>query len=160
MSDDNTPSPGQCLMAYLTDNKLTEYGQVILGSDVRAVLNITIPRLGTQKQFQNLALAELTAVDYCRNILLGKGKYLTQSGGDYRILLPSENARQVEVYVSQADRKLKRALKLSKSSQQLATNQQPDNTNVRIMMKREAIRNRVDFGDKAGKRLAEGGGHD
>jgi hypothetical protein len=136
-------------MAYLTDNKLTDYGQVILGDDVRAVLGITIPRLGTQKQFRNLALAELTAVDYCRNILLGKGKYLTQSGGDYRILLPSENARQVEVYVSQADRKLKRALKLSKSSQQAATNQQPDNTNVRIMMKREAIRNRVDFGDKA-----------
>jgi hypothetical protein len=75
-------------------------------------------------------------------------------------LLPSENARQVEVYVSQADRKLKRALKLSKSSQQLATNQQPDNTNVRIMMKREAIRNRVDFGDKSGKRLVEGSSHD
>lgn len=148
MSDD-TPSPGKCLMAYMTDNHLTDYGQVILAADVRAVLGLTIPKLGTQKQFRDLALAELTAVDYCRNVLLGKGKYLTQSGGDYRILLPSENARQVETYVNQADRKLKRALKLSKSSQQAATNQQPDNTNVRIMMKREAIRNRVDFGSKA-----------
>lgn len=148
MSDDNTPSPGKCLMAYLTDHHLTDYGQVILADDVRSVLGIKIPKIGTQQQFRDLALAELTAIDYCRNILLGKGKYLTQRGGDYRILLPSENARQIDTYMSQADRKLKRALKLSKSTQQEATNQHPDNTNVRIMMKREAIKNRVDFGSK------------
>lgn len=150
MSDDNnTPSPGKCLMAYLSENNLTDYGTVIHGDDVREVLGIKIPKMGTQQQFRDLALAELTAVDYCRNVLLGKGKYLTQRGGDYRILLPSENARQVDTYMSQADRKLKRALKLSKSSQQAATNQHPDNVNVRIMMKREAIKNRVDFGSKA-----------
>lgn len=148
MSDERTTSPGQCLMSYLTHNQLTDYGQVILGEDVRAVLGIKIPRLGTQKQFRDLALAELTAIDYCRNVLLGKGKYLTRRGDDYRILLPSENAQQVNTYMSQADRKLKRALKLSKGAEQAATGQNPDNTQVRIMMKREAIKNRVDLGSK------------
>ena len=148
MNENEKPHPGKCLMAFMTDNNLTEYGSVILADDVRQVLGLVIPKMGTQRQFRDLALAELTAVDYVRNILLGKGKYLTMRDGDYRILLPSENARQVEAYMSQADKKLKRALKLTKSSQQVA-NQAPDNTNVRIMMKREAIKNRVDFGSKA-----------
>ena len=148
MSDHEKPSLGKCLMTYLTDNELTDYGTVILADDVRQVLGITVPKVGTQRQFRDLALAELTAVDYCRNLLLGEGKYLTQSGGNYRILLPSENARQVESYVSQADKKLKRALKLTRSTQRLA-NQAPDNTNVRIMMKRESLKSRVDFRSEA-----------
>lgn len=148
MNENEKPHPGKCLMAFLTDQGLTDYGSVILADDVRQVLGLVIPKMGTQRQFRDLALAELTAVDYCRNLLLGKGKYLTMRDGDYRILLPSENARQVEAYMAQADKKLKRALKLTKSSQQVA-NQAPDNTNVRIMMKRESIRNRVDFGSKA-----------
>lgn len=148
MNENEKPHPGKCLMAYLTANDLTEYGAVILTDDVRQVLGLVIPKMGTQRQFRDLALAELTAVDYCRNILLGKGKYLTQRDGDYRILLPSENARQVESYMAQADKKLKRALKLTKSTQQVI-NQAPENTSIRIMMKREAIKNRVDFGSKA-----------
>lgn len=43
MSDERTTSPGQCLMSYLTHNQLTDYGQVILGEDVRAVLGSKSP---------------------------------------------------------------------------------------------------------------------
>ena len=139
---------GKCLMEYLKRHGLDEYGSVILASDVRAVLGLEVPEIGTQKQFRDLALAELGAVDYCRNILLGRGKYLTQRDGDYRILLPSENARQVESYMSQADKKLKRALKLTRGAPHL-DNHAPDNTAVRILMKRESIRNRADFGSNA-----------
>ena len=126
------------LFAELEERGLLEYGSVISGAIVRRIIGVQMPEIGTKREFDDVALAELSAVDYVRNILLGRGKYLTGSGGNYRILLPSENKRQVDIYMSQADNKLRRALKLSKNMPSVVNRH--DNTSARIMMKRESIR--------------------
>lgn len=128
------------LLIELRHRGLLEYGSVISGVLVRELLGLTYPETGTKAQFDEIALAELGAIDYVRNILLGEGKYLAGAGGDYRILLPSENKRQVETYMRQADKKLRRAQKLSQNSPQLDT-WKPDNTAARLLLKRAALRN-------------------
>ena len=104
------------LLAALRGRGLLEYGSVIKGEEVRDILGIEYPEVGTKKDFDEVALAELGAVDYVRNILLGEGKFIASHQGDYRILLPSENKRQVDAYMQQADRKLRRARKLSRAT--------------------------------------------
>lgn len=117
---------------------LLEYGSVISGDIVRRILGLRMPAVGTKRDFDEVTLAELGAIDYVRNTLLGRGKYLAGASGDYRILLPSENKRQVDIYMNQADNKLRRALKLSKNMPSVV--KRHDNTSARIMMKRESIR--------------------
>jgi hypothetical protein len=129
----------KALYEELKARDLLDYGCVIKGEVVRDILGIEYPEVGTKKDFDEVALAELGAVDYVRNILLGDGKYLASQQGDYRILLPSENKRQVDIYMNQADRKLRRALKLSRSMPQIDS-QPRDNTTARLMMKRESLR--------------------
>ncbi len=129
----------KALYDELKARDLLDYGCVINGDVVREILGIAYPEVGTKKDFDEVALAELGAVDYVRNILLGEGKYLASQQGDYRVLLPSENKRQVDIYMNQADRKLRRALKLSRSMQQVDSRSQ-DNTTARLVMKRESIR--------------------
>lgn len=118
---------------------MTEYGSVIPGDTVREILGIEYPSVGTKKDFDEIALAEMSAVDYVRNVLLGEGKYISSCRGDYRILLPSENKLQVEAYMIQADRKLRRAQKLSRNMPN-SVNVLRDNLSERITMKRESIR--------------------
>ena len=129
----------KALYDELKARDLLDYGCVINGDVVREILGIAYPEVGTKKDFDEVALAELGAVDYVRNILLGEGKYLASQQGDYRVLLPSENKRQVDIYMNQADRKLRRALKLSRSMLQVDSRSQ-DNTTARLVMKRESIR--------------------
>lgn len=104
------------LFARLEAAGLLEYGSVIPAELIRGALGLHYPEVATKKEFDRLALAELAGVDYVRNILLGRGMYLAQHKEGYRILLPSENARQVELYVSSADKKLNRALKLTRNT--------------------------------------------
>lgn len=129
----------KALYEELKARDLLDYGCVIKGEVVRDILGLAYPEVGTKKDFDEVALAELGAVDYVRNILLGDGKYLASQQGDYRILLPSENKRQVDIYMNQADRKLRRALKLSRSMPQIDSHPR-DNTTARLMMKRESLR--------------------
>jgi hypothetical protein len=131
--------PGKCLLAYLREYGLDDYGSVILTEKVRDVLGLEYPEVGTKKEFDALALAELSAVDYVRNALLNEGKYFASSNGNYRVLLPSENAQQIESYMSGADRKLHRALKLARSAP-ATDGYKSDNTLARILLKRESIR--------------------
>lgn len=126
------------LLAELEKRGLTEYGSVIPSSLVRDVVGLVMPEVGRKEDFDAVTLAELGAIDYVRNILLGQGKYLASAQGNYRILLPSENARQVEMYVTQADRKLRRALKLNRNTPK--EHAPPSQHDVRIVMKRESIR--------------------
>lgn len=146
MAEEPTKHRGKCLLDWLRSRHLDEFGSVILGDEVRRIIDIDYPEMGTRAQFDALSLAELAAVDYARNVLLGEGKYLTQQNGDYRILLPSENARQVHQYIAHADKKLKRALKLSRNSPTLGTDSKSDNLSARIMMKRESIKSRIIMG--------------
>ena len=130
------------LLNALDAQGLIEYGSVIPGHIIRDALGIVYPSVGTKKEFDRLALSELTAIDYFRNVLLGRGMYLTQVGPDYRILLPSENAHQVERYIASADKKLVRALKLTRNTARVDT-ARPDQTEARIVMKRAGVRQAI-----------------
>lgn len=123
------------LLNTLRNRGLLEYGSIIKGDDVREILGIEYPEVGTKKAFDEVALAELGAVDYVRNVLLGEGKFITSHHGDYRILLPSENKRQVDAYMKQADRKLRRAHKLSRNTPSADNYQPAANQDVRLAMK-------------------------
>jgi hypothetical protein len=123
------------LLTALRDRGLLEYGSVIKGDEVRDILGIEYPEVGTKKDFDEVALAELSAVDYVRNVLLGEGKFIASSQGDYRILLPSENKRQVDMYMQQADRKLRRAHKLSRNTPPAESYAPAANHDVRLAMK-------------------------
>lgn len=127
------------LFDTLSDQGLLEYGSVIPRELVHDVLGIEVPTYAAKAVYDRLAMLELSAVDYCRNVLLGQGKYLMGTSSGYRVLLPSENSLQIDAYISSADRKLSRALKLSRSSPQRTTSQ-PDQTEARILMKRGSTR--------------------
>lgn len=123
----------------LKDAGMLEYGSHIPGEVVREVLGLEMPEIGTKAQFDAVALKELQAIDYVRNILLSEGKYLAGAPGGYRVLLPSENKAQVDSYMAQADRKLKRAQRLSRSMPAQNVGQ-VNQTDARIMLKRDSIR--------------------
>lgn len=134
-------SKGKCLYQALEAASLLEYGSVILADFVQAVIDIQYPETATKKEFDSLALAELSAIDYVRNILLSQGKYLTFSQGNYRILLPSENKKQVEQYLQSADKKLNRAMKLHRSTPGVDNVKHDYQAEVRLVMKQETIKN-------------------
>jgi len=120
--------------AELDARGLLDYGSIIDSSLVHSLLDIEMPEFGTKAEFDKLSLIELAAIDYVRNILLGHGKYIGGTTTGYRIFLPSETADQVELYMAQADRKLSRALKLTRSAKR-ENFKAPDQTEVRILMK-------------------------
>lgn len=104
------------LYTQLRDLGLLEYGEFIPSAAVHELLGIQMPTTATKEVFDAIALKELNAIDYVRNMLLSEGKYISGTAGGYRILLPSENQAQVELYMKAADRKLKRAGKLSRNT--------------------------------------------
>ena len=127
------------LLASLGDMELLEFGSVIPTELVHELLEIKMPKVATKAVFDGIGFLELAAIDYCRNVLLGQGKYLCGTATGYRILLPSENKGQIDSYMSSADRKLSRALKLSRNSPKSADEAQ-DQTEARIYMKRTGLR--------------------
>lgn len=94
--------------------KSLTYGSIIPASDIRELAGIIIPERGTFKEFQQAQLDELQFVSTIRDHLLNQGMYLKREGKQYRVLLPSENAQQVERMNESASRKYKRALLLEK----------------------------------------------
>lgn len=128
------------LFTALNDAGLLEYGSFIPQSLVHKTLGIDMPEVGTRRDFQDIALLELAAVDYVRNALLDNGRYLGSAFGGYRVLLPSENAGQVELYMSSADKKLSRALKLSRSTPKAPGDEKHDQQEARIAMKKLGVK--------------------
>ena len=126
------------LLARLEHLDLTEYGCFISRQLVHDTLEIVIPKVASKEVFDELSLRELAAIDYCRNVLLGHGKYLSSCKDGYRILLPSENAKQIDLYMRSAEKKLNRAGKLSRNSPHHV--HQSDNTIARIEMKMQSTR--------------------
>jgi len=123
------------LLHELTERGLTEYGSVFNSTLVHHLLGIEYPDVAPKRVFDRLAMLELSAIDYCRNVLLGQGKYLAGVPSGYRVLLPSENRGQIDSYISSADKKLSRALKLSRNSPPSDNGQPNDQMEARIMMK-------------------------
>lgn len=130
------------LLHVLAERGLLEFGSVIPRDLVHSILGVQMPEIGTKAEFDAVTLAELSAIDYCRNHLLGVGKYLAGTPTGYRILLPSENQKQVELYIGSADKKLSRALKLSRNSPAIADTK-PDQIEARIHFKRQRTRHRA-----------------
>jgi len=128
----------------LHQDGLLEFGAVIDRAVVHELLELDVPEVATKAVFDRIAMVELQTMDYCRNILLGHGKYLAGTPSGYRVLLPSENKTQVDSYMESADRKLDRALKLSRNSP--AASHLPDQTEARIMMRRKGYRRGADMG--------------
>lgn len=129
----------KALYRALQEAGLLEYGSRIEGGTIRDAMGLRMPTTGTKEQFDQIALRELAAVDFIRTLLLREGKYLAGDKDSYKILLPSENRAQVDAYMSQADRKLRRAQTLLRNTP-AQTVRQLDQTEARIMMKRESIR--------------------
>jgi len=132
---------GKDLLAWMREQGLDEFGSVIPQHQVREVLGLEFPSSAAKRVFDQLALMELSAVDYARNVLLDEGKYLAQTRDHYRILLPSENSAQIASYMGSADAKLKRGLRLLRNTPTTDAPPPLDNVEARIVMKREAIRN-------------------
>lgn len=134
---------------------LLDYGSVFSGELVRDIIGLALPSdddlhemtVGKAKSvFTSAALTEMAEIDYVRNILLGRGMYIKASGGGYVILLPSENAAQIDSYVSSADKKLRRALKLSRNT---PSGSLPNHSNMemRIALKRQGAASRFRSGN-------------
>lgn len=121
---------------------LFDFGAVIPRAMVYDLLGLDVPEVASKAVFDRIAMLELQAMDYCRNMLLGHGKYLAGTPSGYRVLLPSENKAQVDSYMESADRKLERALKLSRNSPKAS--HLPDQTEARIMMRRKGYRHGSD----------------
>jgi hypothetical protein len=128
------------LYSELEKNDLLNYGSFIKCEFVREILGIQMPEIATKREFDKISLQEIAAIDYVRNILINNGKYIKGENDGYRVLLPSENAGQVENYMSSADKKLRRAIKLAKSTPKEFTTDKCNNT-VRLHLKRESIKN-------------------
>lgn len=127
------------LLQAIKDSGLDDFGSVIPQSLVHQTLGIVIPDVGTKAVFDELTLRELSAIDYVRSVLLNDGKYLIGDKVGYRILLPSENRRQIERYMAQADKKLRRAGKLSRNTPP-EHRQDSSQIEARIMLKQKATR--------------------
>ena len=122
----------------LDRNGMFDFGAVIPRCLVYDLMGLTVPEVAARAVFDRISMLELQAMDYCRNMLLGHGKYLAGTPTGYRVLLPSENKAQVDAYMESADRKLERALKLSRNAPKAS--HLPDQTEARIMMRRKGYR--------------------
>lgn len=107
----NTES-GKELLNYMRKHGLDDYGSIFPRKKVHEIAGISVPEIGTMKEFTTISLLELNIVDYVRKVLLNEGKYITQSKDTYRILTPSENLAQVHSYNVSAMNKMKRGNKL------------------------------------------------
>lgn len=113
---------GKDLLTTLRENSLLEYGATFTGADVRDILGIDTPDLSgmsfdtARRVMSRISLAEMAATDYVRAHLLNEGKYLKSVNGDYRVLMPSENENQVQIYIESATGKLLRGGKLLRNT--------------------------------------------
>jgi len=117
---------------------LLDYGAVISGNEFRELFHIEMPDTGTKKEFEAVSLEELTYAGFIKDVLLNEGKYFKSERDDYRVILPSENHGQIIAYMSQADKKLKRGIKLNKNTP--TEYKVTDNDHARMVIKRESIR--------------------
>lgn len=96
----------------LNDQGLLEYGATFTAEYFKQLCGIVEPKTGTRKDFESIALAELSAIDFIRNVLIQNGRYIKKDGDSYRVLLPSENAKQADLMRESARKKLKKAKSL------------------------------------------------
>lgn len=126
------------LLDWMRETGNDTHGATISVATVREILGIEDPKIGTRKQFQELELRELAAVRYASEILLDEGKYLGKVKDTYRISLPSENAARIADYHAAARRKLNRAARLQRSSEQLSQPYRPGAGRRAMLLEQDA----------------------
>lgn len=120
----------------LDDEGWIEYGKTIPRKVIFEAFGIKeIEYPAMRNEIKQQELEELTVTGYIRDKLLNRGMYLKGERDAYRVLLPSENAGQIMSYMSSADRKLKRAIKLNNNTP--SEYKIPSQDEVRIFMKME-----------------------
>jgi len=122
----------------MKEARMLDHGSYISGDEFRNYFGIKMPVMGKHSDFKSAELEELTCSGFLRDLLLNEGKYLKSEKDSYRILLPSENKEQVLSYMSQADKKLKRGIKLNKNTPVEHKIQTQDE--VRMIMKRDQVK--------------------
>ena len=132
--------------AELEARGLLNYGAVIETATVHALLEIELPQVGTKAQFDRASLDELAAIDYVRGQLIKMGRYIAGTNSGYRVLLPSENADQVTLYIDSAQRKLARAAQLNRATPAQYRGRD-DQVEARIEMTRSGARSRFRAGE-------------
>jgi len=123
----------------LNEMGLLDYGSNIPSALVHELLDITVPMRATKAEFDALSLQEMSAIDYCRNILLGQGKYLAGTRAGYTIPMPSDNKVYIDRYVDSASKKLNRAQKLNRNTPE-ESNPHRAQTDARIHFRKNGRR--------------------
>ena len=132
------------LFDYLERLGMLHYGSHIPGPIIREFLGIEIPVIATKATYDTLALCELDHIQKVREALLKRGMYIKAAGEDYRILLPSENYKQIRTYEESAGRKMKKAVLLAKTTPKETHTY--DQSSARLQMKELARVNNRSFG--------------
>lgn len=152
--DEQTVNRGKFLLDYLRSSGQDDYGCVISSADVLAALEICYPEKASKAVYDELSLIELNAVGYVRDVFLKEGKYFGKTASGYRIPLPSENVKYINQYIMASDRKLSRAMKLTRNTPPGDAMPERASLDARIAMKRESLGARSIMG--AVKKKAKG----
>lgn len=133
---------GKDLLQYMRDRNLTQYGAVLTKRQLYFVLDIDKPEVASEETYKQINFLVLGATDYVRSQMLKEGKAFTQVKGNYRIPLISENKEVIASYMTSADKKLRRALQLSRNTPPIDTVNPvvEAERSARIIIKRENIK--------------------
>jgi len=132
--------------ARLLNARLLDYGSVIQQSLVHSLLEIHITDVMNIREYDKAKLEEVSAIDYVRSQLLNQGKTIAKHLSAYRIPMPSENREFVERYISSADKKLRRAIKLSMNTPH-GDYKPIDDAYEKAIRKRQSLKDAKDKGD-------------
>lgn len=127
------------LFIRLNESGFFDFGNVITEQEILDLFDLKKPTFGSYEAFKEFDLKLLGITAFFRNQLIKEGKYLKQTNGDYRVLLPSENAKIIELLYQSANRKLQRGIRLAKNTKH-HTNKDELNQNLALsVLKRTHI---------------------
>jgi len=142
MEEENKRHVGKDLLGFMRSQDLLQYGSVLTKNQLYDVLDIIKPEVATEQVYKEINFIVLSATDYVRTQLLKEGKALCQVKGNFRIPLISENASVIQTYMGSADKKLRRALQLSRNTPSIDTVNPivEAERSARIIIKREFLK--------------------
>lgn len=140
----------ETLYETLRDNAELEYGATFSRTRVLSIMGIEAVEYGTQKEFQEQELAELSGIGYVRNILINHGKWIIRKGETYRVLQPSENGSQIDAFMRSGSNAYLKASKLAKSTEPKYLVEH-DQLAAKIQSRRKAARDKARLNKKLGR---------
>ena len=140
----------QTLYETLRDGGELEYGSTVKRNRVLEIMGIENIEVGTQQDFQDQELAELSGIGYIRNILINQGKWIVRKGDTYRVLQPSENGSQIDAFMRSGSNAYLKATKLSKSTEPKYLVEHTQ-TAAKIQSRKKAAREKAILNKKLGR---------